>query len=673
MDYLPTIEELHLSFLDSASSLSEAESAKNENVQNGSDDDIADSWSDELTDPNSASPEVDSNLVLFRQVALLYKNHNYMEILTLMPSLNTNIALPPAIHLMLSTSLFRLGRIGGGLREMSLAIELESSSARREKYIRSLVGFFRSIGMQEQACACFNEIIEMAKTTALVNQGSEANGNDTQLATYEASMEQLFMDSPNENMADMAAKSGLVEQAEKYLAANGSIATISFGSDCLAVNSMLTTAKVQLDEWNSSPERTILIDPLSYLLEAYKFHAPLSLFDGIYSDFEKLERFMGGEICKHPEIDYEMDPKKLARKFKAWGIRQDCGIRTLCCLLIKHKVVWGHIEYYKKNYAGAIVHFTWVFKLLKRLERRLLMVVSSTGCLSVETKQTVLLYICHSYCCDEYYSHFKLPYIITQMVSENTIPGNQHGLLSKFFTFCGYTYEKLAFYEAQSVNIEAEGITTTGLKLKQVHLTEMIRKYILAASTRLSDDPSVIWIYDRIIWGILMHGGVHLRTLWFFIVLRNYFFIEFDFGCFQLSSFHDYRQFEDEKILDRYENGWELVDRCKDLCNDLNRVSNQNVWDASAGNTYLIPQIYEQDNKFILLSDFYDDTLDIKSFVYTSRTSIKPKIKSCLKKVTGSPKTYHDNIKVSKEFITLWCESYYETHGNIPSIIEDLA
>ncbi|KAG2734199.1 hypothetical protein G9P44_002205 [Scheffersomyces stipitis] len=668
---LPSLEELEVDF----KSLVVMSNSVEGTPENESGD--KESWSDELTEPNSSatSPRIDPNIVLYSHIAFLYEQRKFYELLASIPNINTNSSLPSEIHLMLACTLFRLGRIMGGLREMSLAIELEPIYYKREKYIKTLSQFFNKIGMKEEAVSCFGEIIHMAKAEALKkNDGEHGQQMSLKLRRYQEELEALLRGDDEEEVVmvvEDCSNLSLVEQAKRYLSANGMIPKMSMVTDCMAVSDLLGKANKALEEWNDEVDKRPASDILNWIFDAVKYLAPLSLFDEVYQILPLLETFMNWEMCRFPEIDYGMDPIKFARKLRTWGISNKTGIRSLCCIIVKHKVVMAHIEYYKKNYSAAIIHFTWVFKVMKRLERTVPIIQTPVGCLSLETKQVVLLYLCNCYCLDPAYSNSKLPHVITQMATLESPPDSTYGRSCKYFTFLGYAYEKLAYNEAQSIMIWKNGTGTSAFRLKQSHIMDMLRKYILATANGLDDDPSVLEVYDRIIWGILVHGGIHLRTLWFFIVLKNYFYLEFDFGCFQLSKGHRYLQFEINRILDFFVNGWEIVDKCKDLCSDIEGFESDDIWNVDHGNLYLIPQIYVTSKSLVLMNEQYDDRLDVNSFVYMSKYQIKPKIKSCFKR-TKETSIYKERIDASQELIHLWCTAYREHHHTIPGIISDL-
>lgn len=95
-----------------------------------------------------------------------YNNGDFFHVISMARSLNLISCSSPSVHFYISLTLFKLGRIAGALREISLAIENEPSPMIREYIITNLIDFFKEIGMNDKAVACFAEIIAMAKIEA---------------------------------------------------------------------------------------------------------------------------------------------------------------------------------------------------------------------------------------------------------------------------------------------------------------------------------------------------------------------------------------------------------------------------------------------------------------------------------------------------------------------------
>jgi hypothetical protein len=124
-----------------------------------SDNDTDSSDSLQLFSDGILSPSSNSFLELYRIACQYVKENKNYEILVLIPQINQFPVLPPIMHLLFGCTLFKLGRIGGALREVSMAIELETVQKRKECSIKTLIDLFRQLGMKEHATACFGELL----------------------------------------------------------------------------------------------------------------------------------------------------------------------------------------------------------------------------------------------------------------------------------------------------------------------------------------------------------------------------------------------------------------------------------------------------------------------------------------------------------------------------------
>lgn len=142
------------------------------------------------TDSNSMdlvqllSPASNSYRELFSKACQYIKENKHYEILVMIPDILQFPVLPPVMHLLFGCTLFRLGRIGGALREVSLAIEMETDQTRKDSSIKTLTGLFKQLGMKEQATACFSELLFT----------SSINPDDKNTTLYERQLAHLILD-----------------------------------------------------------------------------------------------------------------------------------------------------------------------------------------------------------------------------------------------------------------------------------------------------------------------------------------------------------------------------------------------------------------------------------------------------------------------------------------------
>jgi tetratricopeptide (TPR) repeat protein len=116
-----------------------------------------------------------SNIIRVSQdLSKLFNANEYYEILTLIPSLNKYPNLPASARIIISLTLFKLGRVGPALRELSITIEISTNQAEKEKLIKYLIQIFKTLGLLECAVYSFEELINMARLDLLISSENEA-------------------------------------------------------------------------------------------------------------------------------------------------------------------------------------------------------------------------------------------------------------------------------------------------------------------------------------------------------------------------------------------------------------------------------------------------------------------------------------------------------------------
>lgn len=448
-------------------------------------------------------------------------------------------------------------------------------------------------------------------------------------------------------------KLSLKMQLQNWICAEGTLAPASFVQNCKSVDDLVEEATNILMEWKITGHKNS--DPVTPIVRAITFLPPCQFFLQLFEHEELLLDFMNQDITNHPEVDYSISAKRFKRVMKVWSSQKASS--SLCHLLIKHKIILGYLDFYKKNYSEAFTTFVWISSVVKDLRK-----IYTDPMLPKTIDIVVLIYAtqCCSFVNQQRLAKQRLEKTFLMMVlqDEFSIDDINAGIMGKFFVTCGMVYEKMAYSHASEHIIESRephANIQTCLKLLKPHLNEMIRKYIIGTTCMNQDDPSLMFVYDRVLWGLLVYGGIHLQTLWFFLALKNHKSLELDYAPLHLCPEHDYRLFDPNESLARYDNAWEIIDRSYDLRHDTD-ISETLSWDKSHGNTFLIPQIYVQGDLLV----FHDET-----------PKSDTKIKSCLKR--DKTRDYENDIEFSMELIRMWKKSYKEHNGEIPDIALDPA
>ncbi|QPG73976.1 hypothetical protein FOA43_001292 [Brettanomyces nanus] len=121
-------------------------------------------------------------------------------------------------------------------------------------------------------------------------------------------------------------------------------------------------------------------------------------------------------------------------------------------------------------------------------------------------------------------------------------------------TALGRMEEMLAIINATKISVKARTI----LKLEDSLLESMMKYYIKALNIIEMDNPMRPRLYDKLIWGILAHGGLELKAFWKLRYLRDMAYLQSD--C-SLVSIEDQLWFNDDFYFleDGINNGFHAI------------------------------------------------------------------------------------------------------------------
>lgn len=468
----------------------------------------------------------------------------------------------------------------------------------------------------------------------------------------------------------------LDEQAQQYLDSNGNLDHYSLGRLCISTKAQIDEAIAVLQSWNKMSLIKGRRNPIQLIFNEIMKLAPLYLYQILKEHESLIRKYLAYEFQATTGIDSNGEVELMLITLDDYSTLFPNAAVSTYVMVINHKVVLGYLQFLDHNYLNAIAHFEWVLNFFDAKLKRLNFIKEKTTSLSSVTQSVITVLLCRCYDfggipCD----NKRLNELFLSFVNATRIRSKSEylcGRLSIYFVSFGILHEFGAINEASKVVIENDRreVVTIAYRLEQNNLEEMIRKYILAVTNKAHDDPSTNILYDRIIWGILLCGGIHLKTLWFFILLKNYFFVEADFGPLHIFPDLGYKIFATDDILSQYENAWELIDKVYNLYTTLSSAEKSTIWDPENGNLFLTPQIFDAGDKLLLTDLFYDENLrnTSPSFILDSQYQLRQKLKGHIK-LQG--RIISDRIELSKDLISLWYNNYEECHGSVPSIVAD--
>lgn len=241
-----------------------------------------------------------------------------------------------------------------------------------------------------------------------------------------------------------------------------------------------------------------------------------------------------------------------------------------------------------------------------------------------------------------------------------------------YFTACGHAYRHLARQRGGQVTIVSAGTAagstdannpleatysgpteaasatpdmgeTDGVVYNRETLMEAARKYIVAAATLPLDDPELPHRYDRVLWCLILAGGVNHASLWPFLVARAR--AEVDLYTAPVA------ECELDPGWPCFENGPEVLSRLFDSCMEFPHRSDLLL------PTFVVVQrsVYASDGFFPTVSKF------VRSEGYAISPALRPQIRHLA----------HQFSEESAAMVALWTEVYCESHGAVPDDIAD--
>lgn len=229
--------------------------------------------------------------------------------------------------------------------------------------------------------------------------------------------------------------------------------------------------------------------------------------------------------------------------------------------------------------------------------------------------------------------------LLSQLVGDFTMRCESQLRKSAFFDACGNLFRVLA----QKAAVEVAVSGSKALLYERSSTLEAARKYAIAAANHPQDDPFYYKCYEKIIWCLLLAGGVDVRVIWLFSVARNYFKKELYFAFAEPTDLGG-------TSWPHYDNQFELLDKLFDACNP----------DESFG-VILLPTVLEEETLVLVATQYVPR---VCTFVHRGGYLVEP---SRLYALLEEEMTEH--LASSDEILDLWLAAYGDVYGQVPKII----
>lgn len=311
------------------------------------------------------------------------------------------------------------------------------------------------------------------------------------------------------------------------------------------------------------------------------------------------------------------------------SISQTCSPSYTLLEVIKMKVVISHYKFLDADFQSAFAELNWVLQIWSKFSEKYDLneeelpesVIRSVALLSARA------YIACGPLIVESAGLMKRISIILSLSKNISIPEEiSNGRLDFYFLTLGVLHQRKAFKSMRQ-------ILPYKFQLERCALEEMIRNFILLINLIPNDDAIITKLYDEVLIAFISFGGLHIKVLWVFKFLRDFFTLEVNLHCCFTS---DSLQTTSKFLLFQ-----------KDMKNILNEICRIRIlikkeeFDYHDSCQFLVPKG---------LLDFKNHRL----YLYEPNSHF-------------SVSEVSSQIKKSNEFINLWIESYKNYKGELPN------
>lgn len=570
--------------------------------------------------------DYDEDIDLGKSLVTLFKQEKYFEILTILPNLNPFSRILPSLRLIIALTLFHLGRFDSCLRELAVCIETEDNLLEQERLIHYLCRVLKSLNLNHHVSHCLGEL----KTISLIKNNPF---NEPLVSGF--------------NINSKLVKLPIHEQTQLYIQANGGVNQYSLGRICMQVNTWVKESIKLFHKWELDVKGSIE-DPLGKILEAFKLFPPNYLFEPLVKDKPVIIKFLDFKLSQFPEIDLSSNINNIIKIIS----KLNESLYVILTIL-KHQLIKGFIEYVGCNYQDAQSIFRWCLCFIGFVETQCQQFIANHKASTIRFKNLTYIYLVRTIH-DGNLDYTKGSFVSIQRsldYNNNTKSANaelcQYHLVSSIISEC--------LSRENSSDFEVDGQT---MKLYESdEMEKMLYHLVMVITLKPSDDPSVIHIIDKILWGLLVYGGVHLKVVWFFQLLQYYYSVSFDYGMIHLQDLDKYTQV----ITPEYDNMEDVLTKIGNLYYEMDFVENKE--------SFLIPNTFECNKKLVIMNQLVEEFSGFhQHFQMTSETTLQRKFKSHIKL---SDSFVDKRTELSNDLIETYVKCYRKYQNpNLPSIVQ---
>lgn len=387
----------------------------------------------------------------------------------------------------------------------------------------------------------------------------------------------------------------------------------------------------------------------------------------------QLEGLMNKEMLKYVELDFNVNPKVVAKAL----VKSTADHPNVFCykvfLLLANKGILAYLANFDGDYLKGFIDFRWCLQFIYYIKRldplegeiknfledcERMFAILCAKCLMKEieekgdkqiTSQLEILRL------DEGSILQSLLFTVIDCTDPSMMTtGNylDRYILSMFFESLGEIERFIAIFKGSLAEYECmPNVNDLALRVQREHLNDTIRRYILSMTTKLNGDPAIIRCIHKILECLVLYGGVHMGIIQFFYSLKKYYL-----GVLSAASELPF----DSKLTK------ECVTLLDKICQEWDNVKTKS-------NSRLIqsPQILLKSmfGEFVIVDEVFDENRPLEHHHDLSimLSSMKLKVKHKWFGETHTFKEYSNSMwKIGMEWVVFWKDCYIDNHEELP-------
>lgn len=411
--------------------------------------------------------------------------------------------------------------------------------------------------------------------------------------------------------------------------------------------------------------------------EAYAYFLPVST---------QLKKLLYHFCGKFPEIEETSDPKSNAKILLKIEKNSKTKFMKLWNIIYKVKYIKSFLCFIEGKFEESTIHSKWIYILYNSVKNGLkqkmdfkktdyLKSIQEIMPKKLEISLYTLLGLGIMNCSLSLQKYDNLSIIVNDI--QNMLDSDKESKFRNplYYEVITKMLKRIAMLKGESIIHE----NYTYILLDKNALKVMISADIVASCLKFDDDSTVIENYERILWGLLLCGDVHVKTIWFFSFLRQYYIKKFQVFPLNLSHksiLDDYSLKEDPVV-------WNMIENIYSLRNSFTTEENKESWSNDKASAFLT-------SCFVVKLGKYDKINEVHTFHEFEEESKRKRIFMAAQRSFKDMKHFkhnndlQTNLETSMNWITFWKDNYekrplskksntksFATSSNIPKPISN--